>query len=284
MPDFDATAPTFDLYRGLPHGVPEAIRAAILASIKAPPRPRVLDLGAGTGRIGKAFVDAGDRYIGVDLSLGMLRQFAASGGGKVGRDGCLVQADGERLPFADAAFDVVLLIRVLSGARRWRRLLDEARRVLKAGGNIVVGHVAAPPSGIDAQLKSHLATILEGMGVELHQPGKGRDEALQFLRSLSRDSVSMVAASWTAHRTPREFMDRHRTGARFAALPAAIQEQALQKLKAWAEASFGSPDASFPEPYAFELHMFGLGARASRPLLPQTPTDTASGARPIRTN
>ena len=38
-------------------------------------RPRLLDLGAGTGRIGWPFVAAGDDYVGVDLSLGMLREF-----------------------------------------------------------------------------------------------------------------------------------------------------------------------------------------------------------------
>jgi len=256
MPDFDVSAPTFDRYRGLPPGVPETIRSAILTSIAVPPRPRVLDLGAGTGRIGKAFVDAGDAYIGVDLSLGMLREFAAPTGAMARRIGSLAQADGAQLPFRDATFDVVLLIQVLSGARRWRRLLDEARRVLKAGGNMVVGHVVAPPAGIDAQLKSHLATILERMGVDSHQPGKGRDEALSWLRSVSRGMVSVVAASWTADRTPREFMTRHRTGARFAALPASIQEQALRRLSAWAEAHFGSLDASFQESNVFELHTF----------------------------
>ena len=256
MSDFDATAPTFDRYRALPRGVPGAIRSAIGTSIKAPPRPRVLDLGAGTGRIGKAFVAAGDAYVGVDLSLGMLREFTTKTGAIDRTVPCLAQADGERLPFRDAIFDVVLLIQVLSGARRWRALLDEARRVVKAGGKLVFGHVVAPPAGIDAQLKSRLATILDEMGVRLQQPGKSRDEALAWLRSFTRGTVTVVAASWTANRTPREFMARHRTGARFAALPASIQEQALHGLSAWAEARFGSLDASFPESYAFELHAF----------------------------
>jgi len=258
MPDFDVSAPAFDRYRGLPPGVPESIRSAILTSISAVPRPWVLDLGAGTGRIGKAFVDAGDAYIGVDLSQAMLREFGASTGATGRRIGCLVQADGTQLPFRDATFDVVLLIQVLSGARRWRRLLDEVRRVLKAGGNIAVGRVVAPPAGIDAQLKNRLAIILEEMGVDLQEPGKGREEeALSWLRSVSRQMESVVVASWTADRTPREFMARHRTGAHFAALPAPIQEEALQRLSAWAEAHFGSLDASFPELHAFELHIFG---------------------------
>ena len=73
--NFDAVAPTFERYRGLPRGVPEAIRSAILQATRKQPPARVLDLGAGTGRIGKAFVAADDFYVGVDASLGMLQEF-----------------------------------------------------------------------------------------------------------------------------------------------------------------------------------------------------------------
>jgi ubiquinone/menaquinone biosynthesis C-methylase UbiE len=256
MPDFDAAAPTFDRYRALPRGVPGTIRSAIWTSISAPPRPHVLDLGAGTGRIGKAFVAAGDAYVGVDLSMGMLREFVAQTGAMDGRVPCLAQADAEQLPFRDAVFDVVLLIHVLSGARRWRGLLDEARRVLKAGGTLVVGHAVAPQAGIDAQLRSRLVTILEKMGVEAHDRRKGLDEALCWLESVTRSKGSVVAASWTVNRTPHEFMDRHRTGARFAALPTSMQEEGLRQLSVWAEATFGSLDATSLETYAFVLDMF----------------------------
>jgi len=254
--EFDAIAPSFDRYRAFPPGVPEAIRSAIRTSMTAPGRPRVLDLGAGTGRIGKAFVAAGDAYVGVDRSLGMLREFAAQTCAINGRASFLAQADGEQLPFRDRAFDVVLLIQVLSGVGRWRRLLDEVFRVLGAGGTLVVGHAAMPQAGIDAQLKSQLAIVLQEVGAGLHEPRKNREEALSWLESVTRTRVNVIAASWTVNRTPRDFMARHRTGARFAALPTPIQEEALQRLSAWSEARFGSLDASFPESHAFELNIF----------------------------
>src|SRR5262249_21193069 len=101
---YDAAAPSFDRHRALPDGVAPAIRAAVLASVGEVRQPRLLDLGAGTGRIGWPFVAAGDDYVGIDLSLGMLRAF-------MGRAECsgaparLAQADGQRLPFPDATFD-----------------------------------------------------------------------------------------------------------------------------------------------------------------------------------
>ena len=157
MSAYDAAAPTFDRHRALPEAVRQAIRAAVLAAL-ASPSPRLLDLGAGTGRIGEAFAAAGDDYVGVDLSLGMLRAFAA----RDGETGAprLAQTDGERLPFGGATFDAVLLIQVFGGMRGWRRVLAEARRVLRPDGALVLGRTVAPPDGLDARLRDQLAQIL----------------------------------------------------------------------------------------------------------------------------
>ena len=112
---YDAIAPRFERDRALPDGVGAAIRAAVLDAAGVA-RPRLLDLGAGSGRIGAAFVAAGDDYVGADLSLGMLQAFAAR------REGAarLVQADGLLLPFGDAAFDAVMLVQVFGGMSAWQ--------------------------------------------------------------------------------------------------------------------------------------------------------------------
>ncbi|MCI0402769.1 MAG: class I SAM-dependent methyltransferase [Acidobacteria bacterium] len=231
--------------------MPEAIRSAILQATRKQAPARVLDLGAGTGRIGKAFVAADDFYVGVDSSLGMLQEFLLST-----RTPCLAQADGQRLPFRDGAFDVVMLMQVLSGSGNWHGLLSEARRVLRRGGAVVVGHRLAPAAGVDAQLKKRLAAILETMGVEQHQGKQFRDQALAWLGSSAALRLHLRAATWERNPTPREFLVRHRTGARFAALPDAVQDEALQKLSAWAETTFGSFDAASREEHSFELDVF----------------------------
>jgi len=212
---------------------------------------RVLDLGAGTGRIGKAFVEANDSYIGLDSSLAMLREFQAHS-----HSACLLQSDGRLLPFADGSFDVVLLMQVLSGAEDSQALLLEVRRVLHPHGVVIVGHTVTPPSGVDAQLKKKLSEILREIGVAWHEPQKARRQSLAWLESSAARSSQVRAASWVAERTPREFLVRHKSGARFAALPAAIQEEALQKLSIWAEASFGALDTAYSEEHWFELEIF----------------------------
>ena len=256
---FDATASTFERYRSLPRESPEAIRAAIWAAARFSTPARVLEIGAGTGRIGKAFVAAGDFYVGVDTSLAMLREFPATS------DNCvLAQADGRELPFHDGSFDVVLLFQVLSSVDDWRGVLKEVRRVLRPRGCVAVGHTVSPESGIDAQLKRRLTAILSEMQVESHIPEKSRRQALAWLGSSSVRHVRSQAVSWNINTTPQEFLLRHSTGARFAALPAPVREQALQKLRAWAETEFGSTDAQFQESRSIELDIFELQERAGR--------------------
>jgi ubiquinone/menaquinone biosynthesis C-methylase UbiE len=251
---YDAAAPSFDRHRALPGGVPEAIRAAILGAVAASPRPRLLDLGAGTGRIGRPFVAAGDDYVGVDLSLGMLREFARRAGDD-GRSPRLLRADGERLPFGEGAFDAVLLIQVIGAARKWQKILSEARRVLKRNGALVVGHAVTPPDGIDAQMKGRLASLLHGMGVSPYHADT-RGVAQDWFESVAYSCTRIIAAEWTAERTPRTFLDRQRTGARFSALPGPVKDEALGRLAHWAAAHFGSLDAVSTERHAFELRVF----------------------------
>jgi ubiquinone/menaquinone biosynthesis C-methylase UbiE len=253
---YDATAPAFEDHRGLPAGVPDAIRSAVWESVGVPARRRVLDLGAGTGRFGRTFVAAGDAYVGVDSSLGMLEGFAAQQRETGASAARLVQADGASLPFADAVFDAVLLMQVLSEGRGWRRLLVDAGRVLRLDGALVVGRTLKPEAGVDARLKSRLAEILTGMGVEPDGPRGQRTNALSWLTSVYAEGRRVEATHWFSERTPRRFIERHQTGHRFAQLPSAVREEAIGQLSEWAVTIFGSLDAAFPETYTFELQIF----------------------------
>lgn len=252
---YDATSSSFERYRSLPPNVVESIRSAIWAEARLPEQARVLDLGAGTGRIGKAFLAARDFYVGVDSSLGMLQEFSAKPEFRESKNSLLVQADGNQLPFKNAVFDLVLLMQVLNSAN-WRPMLDECRRVLRPGGIVAVGHTKSPESGVDAQLKHQLAVILEGMQIPWQQPREGRRQALAWLEDVSVRHWYRAAAHWKATTSAEEFLSRHRTGARFAALPLAVQQESLEELRAWGEANFGSVNTNFEEQHSFDLNIF----------------------------
>ena len=246
---YDVVAPSFDRHRRLPDGAPEAIRAAILG-VPSVASPRLLDVGAGSGRIGAAFVAAGDDYVGVDLSAGMLGEFAQRESAAQ-----LVQANGEQLPFRDAAFDAVLLIQVFGGLSGWRKVVAEARRVLRPRGAIVVGRTRMPDEGIDARMKQQLDLILEELG-RAERRTNARYDVLEWLAANARNRDAVTAATWIAARTPRGFMDRHGGGARFAQLPESVRLRAMRQLGEWAAGTFGSLAREFIEPHSFELQVF----------------------------
>ena len=87
-------------------------------------------------------------------------------------------------------------------------------------------------------------------------PGAGRHDASAALAVGARRQVRVTAARWESRRTARDFLDRHQTGARFAALPAATRGDLLRRLSAWAVDRFGSLDAESVESYSFTLEFF----------------------------
>lgn len=232
------------------------MRAAVLGALGHVERPRLLDLGAGSGRIGFSFVAAGDDYVAVDLSARMLRVFAEKNTG--GHRAQLIQADGRALPFAAAGFDAVLMIAVFGDVPDWRPLVAEARRVLRPGGVVAIGRTATPEDGLDERLKQQLDLLLaERMP---YTPRKnGRKNAAAHLATTATAATSLVAASWPVERSTRQFLERHADGARFSRLPLHVREEALAELAAWAERQFGSLDAAFTEAHRFEMQLFRFG-------------------------
>jgi len=256
MVDFDTVAHRFDAHRALPTGVATLVRDAMWQAIGFAPGGRVLEIGAGTGRIGHAFQVAGDAYVGVDLSRGMLDQFVARMGARRGQTPRLAQGDGQALPFAADTFDAVLLVQVLSGLRSWRQVLGEAQRVLRPGGGLALGQTVPPAEGVDRRMRDQLTVILADLGTSAAPAGARVAEAVAELAPQARRHAHLIAAAWEQARAPREFLARHPSGARFAALPKDVRAAALARLEAWARATLGDLDMSFIERWAFELNVF----------------------------
>ncbi len=97
-----------------------------------PTEGRLLDLGGGTGRVAFAFREMVGAAIVADAAWGMLRVARQ-------RPNVLpVQTLAERLPFADATFDCVLIVDALHHFIDAETALQEAARVLRPGGRLVI--------------------------------------------------------------------------------------------------------------------------------------------------
>jgi ubiquinone/menaquinone biosynthesis C-methylase UbiE len=93
---------------------------------------RVLEVGAGMGTDLIGFAKAGANATGLDLSLASLRLARENSAGQ-GLCLRLINADAEKLPFEDNAFDLVYSWGVLHHTPNIQMALREIRRVLKPG-------------------------------------------------------------------------------------------------------------------------------------------------------
>jgi SAM-dependent methyltransferase len=91
----------------------------------------ILDIGCGVGAFVRRLREFSPRVAGIDVD-----RERVTAGGKAVPD--LALAVGERLPFADGAFDVILLHEVLEHVTDDQATLREANRVLRPGGRVVI--------------------------------------------------------------------------------------------------------------------------------------------------
>jgi SAM-dependent methyltransferase len=100
----------------------------------------VLDAGCGDGRWSLALGDQGAQVVGVDGDAVMLQAARRRCGRGRGRP-ILVRADVAALPFANGAFDLVTAVTVLCVAARPLAVVRELARVVRVGGQVVVGEL-----------------------------------------------------------------------------------------------------------------------------------------------
>ncbi len=127
---FDRVADIYDATRAMPPAATAEVArglAALLAPLAA--RPRVLEVGIGTGRIAVPLASEGVEVVGVDVSPAMLRMLRAKGAGIE-----VALAESSRLPFRHAAFDAALFIHVLHLVPDPEAALRAALAVVRPGG------------------------------------------------------------------------------------------------------------------------------------------------------
>jgi len=100
-------------------------------------RPRVLISGVGTG-LDIPHLQAGPRYVGIDITPAMLARARKRAQLRPELEIELREGDAMSLPFEDECFDAVVLHLILAVVPDSARALQEAARVLKPGGRILV--------------------------------------------------------------------------------------------------------------------------------------------------
>lgn len=237
---FDRAADFYDQTRAIPRDVVLAVRQTLLDEIGSRPDPRLLEVGVGTGRIAWPFLEAGDFYVGVDLSRQMMARLQTRY-----PTARIAQADMTRLPFPDDFFDAALAVHVFHLVGGWQRGLDDVRRVLKSNGILAWSWHWRDDQSLNRRVRRWLSAEVEKRGYSTQRPGAQSDKVRAELERRGADMHIVEVAHWAAGTTTlRHELNRlaNRITSDTWALPDDVLDASLAEVEEQALSEYGSLD------------------------------------------
>jgi SAM-dependent methyltransferase len=256
--NFDRVADIYDQTRGWPPDAAATIGAglySLLAPFAQGDRVRVVEVGAGTGRVLGPLTAHPVWAVGVDVSAGMLgrlREKVATGGGP-GR-AYPVLGDVRRLPLAAGQFDAGVFVHILHLVKPWEAVLAEVRRVVRPGGAFAFGLDEWQPGEAD---------WIEERWDELVGYPKGEPPGHVSLAVTASDLLAAegytvtrhTLARWSRPTTPARYLQyrRERWYSASWAIPDAVLLPAADQLEAELLARYGDLDTPLSRSADFQV-------------------------------
>lgn len=249
---FDRAANFYDQTRQLlepiaNYGIPALVKAI-------GPGSRVLEVGAGTGRISIPLLERGVDWVGCDLSMPMMKRFQEKY-----TSPRIAQADATLLPFPAQRFDVVLTVHVMHLIPAWREAAREFRRVLIPGGTYLnVSTWASSGDSVGDKIREYWRDWLREHGVDAEHPG-ARDfkDVQEELQSLGATITEIEAVRFPDSFILREELDRFasRIYSYTWHIPDAIFDESIEELRKWVSSEYGDLDQEIHEEVRFVIHV-----------------------------
>jgi SAM-dependent methyltransferase len=244
--DFSANAPIYDRRHGAALAPDVARSLALKAGLTH--GTRVLDVGAGTGRVAHAFADLGCDVVALDPALPMLDQLSRKAST---RRVLAVVGEGGRLPFAGCVFDTAVIARVLYLVTDWRAVLRDTRDALKQGGYLLHewGNGSADEEWVRIREKTRALFQDAGIAHPFHPGVRTEVEVDTYAATLGFAQTDHVLAGPGPQISLREFVRRITSGelSYIWSVPKPAQEQCLPLLERWCGQTFDL-EQSFPMP------------------------------------
>lgn len=252
---FDGQAGFFEQRAGLLIDCCREIAKKVVEVGEAGSGDLIVEVGSGTGQIGQWF-EAPVRYVGFDLSGGMLGEFRRRLGGGQGQR-ALVQADANQSwPLRDRTARVIFSSRAMHLLEHERVALEVFRIASSAGATLILGRVERTPGSIRDRMAQEMNERLRRRGFEGRR-GERRNRKLfeSCLRRGAEILEPVPVATWSISASPRQSLDswRRLTGLGGLPVPATIRVDILRELEVWAAEVFGGLDREFESEETYVL-------------------------------
>jgi ubiquinone/menaquinone biosynthesis C-methylase UbiE len=256
---FDGQAPNFDRRAGLEPAQCRQIAATVLALGDIGANDLIVEIGAGTGQIGIELA-AARRYVGCDLSTGMLDRFRVRSRESATPCG-LVRADaGRTWPLVSGSSRAVFSSRALHLLAH-EHVADEVFRVGHPdGATLIIGRVERSPDSVKARLAREMRGRLRRLGFA---PRSERHDRRLIEACVQRGAVALepvTAVTWTVAASAQQSLDAWRSlsGVGGIDVSSGIREIVLRELQEWASGVFGELDQEFESEEAYVLRAVRL--------------------------
>lgn len=176
----------------------------LLRHLKPEIHQHVLDIGSGAGGLMRQAATLGIRITGLDithdlnrLNLGLNHCFIET------VDNPLITGDAHHLPFVDNSIDLILFQHSFLNMPDDRQVLQECRRVLRPGGELVMHEVVLGPNAANMCFPVPWADDAKHSHLLTHQILEARLQQAGF-KAIEIDDWSADALSWRRRQLGKE--------------------------------------------------------------------------------
>jgi len=254
---FDQAASFYDRTRPLFKASADAGIQALLEAVGVD--ARILEVGAGTGRISIPLLERGADLIGCDLSAKMLvRQHEKYPAAR------LAQTDAVYLPFPSIHFDALVAVHVMHLIGPWREALREFKRVLKVDGVFLyVRTYEAVDTSMRVNMRNHWRAWLQTQNVDTRHPGAQNGEEVKAELQSMGARLKVVEAvrfphSYTLNTELNQYENRVFSDTWL--VPESIYQASLVELRAWTAHEYGDLNQQREETVRFMIDIASFDA------------------------
>ncbi len=218
---------------------------------------RLLDVGAGAGRISIPIAMSGVQTTAFDIEQEMLNELTRQARA-LNLDIQTVQGDATKLPFADRSFDAVFTSNLLHLVTDWKIALAEMKRVLKPDGFLIQGRDWISPDSFYAKMRSQLRSIIGELNPNMMPTAAAGGALFQTLAEMGGvTEKERIAAEWTETLSPNQLLAKMKAREQNETwqLEEELFRESLARLEKWVETNIQSPEKEEHVVWRFLLYV-----------------------------